>query len=46
MSVEERQDSVPRLREEGNALFKEKNYAEAAKRYAEAIGILESLMTR
>ena len=46
MTDEEKLARVPFLRENGNALFKEKKYAEAADRYAEAIGIIEQLLMK
>ena len=43
---EEKTAAVPVLREEGNALYKEKKYEAASEKYAEAIGILETLALR
>ncbi|WAR03984.1 AIP-like protein [Mya arenaria] len=43
LSDEEKLGKLPRLRETGNELFKQKKYAQAADKYAEAIGILEQL---
>ena len=41
MSEEERTDRIPVLKEEGNALYAEKKYGEAAEKYGEALGLLE-----
>jgi AH receptor-interacting protein len=41
MSEEERTDRIPALKDEGNALYKEKKYFEAAEKYGEALGLLE-----
>jgi len=46
MEAGEKLESVPGLKAEGNALFKEKNYVEAAEKYRSAIGRLEQLMLR
>ena len=46
MSDEEKLHRVPSLRETGNGLFKEKKYSDAAEKYAEAIGIMEQLLTK
>ncbi len=46
MSAEEKMDTVPHLREEGNRLYKEGKIAEAADQYGKAIGMLEQLMLR
>lgn len=46
MSEDERIDSIPTLREEGNKLYKESKHAEASKKYSEALGRLEQLMIR
>ncbi|XP_013389110.1 AH receptor-interacting protein [Lingula anatina] len=35
--------AVPQLKDEGNALYKEKKYSEASAKYGQAIGILEQL---
>ncbi|KAK7791858.1 hypothetical protein R5R35_000906 [Gryllus longicercus] len=44
MSEEEKLSAVPLLREQGNNLYRDKNYAAAAAKYAQAIGMLEQLM--
>ncbi|CAC5388986.1 AIP [Mytilus coruscus] len=41
MSEEERTDRIPVLKEEGNALYAQKKYGEAAEKYGEALGLLE-----
>ena len=46
MDFDEKLAAVPRLKEEGNQHYKDKNYAEAAKSYSEALGLLEQLMLR
>lgn len=46
LNAEEKMAKVPKLREEGNELYKEKMYEEAAEKYAEALGILEQLMVQ
>ena len=46
MSEGEKLSQVPRLRQEGNALFGKKEYAKAAETYGKAIGILEQLLLR
>ena len=46
MSIDEKLDKVPELKERGNILFKEKKYKEAADIYAKGIGILEQLLLR
>jgi AH receptor-interacting protein len=46
MSVEEKLEEVPALKEKGNALFKEKKYCEAADTYGQAIGLLDQLLLR
>lgn len=46
MEPEEKLESIPRLREEGNELYKEKKYAEATEKYRTAIGVLEQLLLR
>ena len=38
--------AVPRLKEEGNKLFAQKNYSEAAEKYAKALGLLENLLLK
>ncbi|XP_049851751.1 AH receptor-interacting protein [Schistocerca gregaria] len=44
MNADEKLSAVPKLREKGNQLYKEKNFDEAAGLYAEALGLLEQLM--
>lgn len=46
MDEGEKLAALPGLKEEGNALYKDKKIAEAAKVYAKAIGILEQLQLR
>lgn len=46
LSEEEMRFTVPMLREEGNQVFKSKDYARASKIYAKAIGMLEQLMLK
>ncbi|XP_064612175.1 AH receptor-interacting protein-like isoform X2 [Liolophura sinensis] len=46
MSDEEKIAAVPQLREEGNTLYKNKQYDEAVEKYTKAIGILEQLLLR
>ncbi|KAL3856858.1 hypothetical protein ACJMK2_011569 [Sinanodonta woodiana] len=46
MSDEEKVATVPKLREEGNALYGNKKYKEAEEKYALAIGILEQLIIK
>lgn len=46
MGENEQLEAVPKLREEGNNLYKEKNYKDASDKYARAIGILEQLLLR
>lgn len=46
LSDEEKIQKIPKLKDEGNVLFKEKNYSEAIKKYEEAIGYLEQFMLR
>nr|CAG4637181.1 EOG090X09NR [Ceriodaphnia reticulata] len=46
MSENERLDALPRLKEEGNELYKSKKNAEASKLYAQAIGIIEQLQLK
>ena len=43
MNDEEKRAILPILKEEGNKLYKEEKYAEAAEKYAEALGCLENL---
>nr|CAG4647221.1 EOG090X09NR [Megafenestra aurita] len=46
MDENERLEAIPRLRQEGNELYKNKKNAEAAKLYAQAIGIIEQLQLK
>lgn len=46
MSEQEKLQTIPQLKEEGNSRFKAREYAEAAKLYAKAIGMLEQLMNK
>ncbi|XP_077995291.1 AH receptor-interacting protein-like [Glandiceps talaboti] len=46
MNETEKLDAVPTLREEGNTLYKEKEYSKASEKYAEALGCLEQLLLR
>jgi AH receptor-interacting protein len=46
MDADEKLGSVPKLKEEGNQLFKAGKLEEAAQKYADAIGRLEQLMLR
>lgn len=46
MDEEEKVDIIPKLREQGNFEYRNKNYARAAELYAKAVGILEQLMLK
>jgi len=46
MDADEKLDSVPLLKTEGNQLFKEKKYTQAGDKYKDALGRLEQLMLR
>lgn len=46
MTEDEKLDAVPRLKEEGNCLYKQKRYKDAADKYTQAIGYLEQLLLR
>lgn len=46
MNPEEKLQSIPELKDTGNKLYKEQQYEEAAKKYAEALGRLEQLLLR
>lgn len=46
MDENEKLASIPKLKDEGNRLYNEKDYLEAAEKYALAIGMLEQLMLR
>jgi len=43
LTDEEKIAKLPKLKEAGNEFFKQKRFAEAADKYAEAIGMLEQL---
>ena len=43
MNAEEKAELIPKLKEAGNQLYKEKRYSEATDKYAEALGLLEQL---
>eukprot|EP00056_Hartaetosiga_gracilis_P001215 m.43254 g.43254 ORF g.43254 m.43254 type:complete len:311 (+) comp10545_c0_seq1:36-968(+) len=45
MSVEEKVDALPILKEQGNAFFKGTQYEEAEEKYMRALGIIENLNT-
>lgn len=45
MNAEEKAALIPKLKEAGNQLYKEKRISEAAEKYAEALGLLEQLAT-
>ncbi|XP_014240637.1 aryl-hydrocarbon-interacting protein-like 1 [Cimex lectularius] len=44
LNEEDRILQIPKLREEGNSLYKSKQYEKAAEKYSRAIGFLEQLM--
>ena len=46
MDEDEQIVAIPKLKEEGNQLFGEKKYAEAAEKYAKALGFLENLILK
>lgn len=46
MGQQEKISMVPKLKEEGNLEYKNKNYSKAADLYAKAVGILEQLMLK
>ena len=46
MDEKEKLEVLPKYREEGNQLFKEKKYEEAAQKYGDALGCLEQLCLR
>jgi len=46
MDPEEKLDSVPKLKAEGNQLFSSKDYEGASEKYRQALGRLEQLMLR
>ena len=46
LTPEEKLKLVPKLKEEGNVLYKEGSHAEASEKYEEALGCMEQLLTR
>ncbi|KAJ2949240.1 hypothetical protein O0L34_g6190 [Tuta absoluta] len=46
LSVQERLELIPTLREKGNQLYKDKRYKEAEDAYSQAIAVCEQLMIR
>lgn len=42
----EKIELIPKLKEQGNQEYKNKNYTKAAELYARAVGILEQLMLK
>lgn len=46
MDENEKLVQIPKLREQGNSEFKQKQYKAASDSYAKAIGILEQLMLK
>jgi len=46
MDYDEKFDALPKLREDGNRLYGEHKYREAATKYAEALNMLEQLCLR
>lgn len=46
MTENERLESIPVLKEKGNAFYKQGNHEAACKKYSEALGRLEQLMLR
>ena len=46
MDEDEQIVAVPKLKDEGNKLFAEKKYTDAAERYAKALGLLENLLLK
>ncbi len=46
MDAQEKLDSIPKLREEGNSLYRQNRTEEASQKYFQAIGMLEQLMLR
>lgn len=43
MTEDEKKDAIPKLKEEGNALYKEGRYLEASEKYFEALSYLEQM---
>lgn len=46
LTEDEKLSAVPGLREEGNRLYRQKEYTSAADKYAQAIGYLEQLLLK
>jgi len=46
MDYDEKFEALPKLREDGNRLYGERRYNEAATKYAEALDMLEQLCLR
>lgn len=46
MTENEKLTAIPRLREEGNALYSQKKFEEASEKYSSALGMLEQLVLR
>ena len=46
MDYDEKFEALPKLREDGNCLYGEQKYHEAAAKYAEALNNLEQLCLR
>ena len=46
MNESEKIKALPKLREDGNKLYQKKQFSEASKLYAQAIGILEQLQLK
>lgn len=46
MTEQERIDSIPELKEAGNALYKQGKHKEAAQKYSEAIARLDNMMLK
>ena len=46
MTESEKIKLIPTLKEDGNVLYKEKNYTKAAEKYGEALGLLEELVLK
>lgn len=46
MEEKEKISMVPKLKEQGNFEYKNKNFTKAAELYAKAVGILEQLMLK
>lgn len=46
MEEDEKQKSIPKLKEDGNNLYKSGSFKEAAQRYSEALGILENFILK